>query len=1773
MNKNALCIVSHQVMYMWIVVAESLQPNPLHCNENTLIGVTSNSNLVVGLHTLIITLMMSIGQVWLASDAKAEGIVADPTAPISQQPMINEAANGLPLVNIQTPSAAGVSRNTYSHFDVSVAGAILNNSHTNVQTQLGGWIQGNPYLAHGVAKVILNEVNSSDPSQLNGFIEIAGTRAQLVIANPAGISCDGCGFINANRATLTTGAPMMQSGSLIGYRVGGGTIRFLGGGLNTSQVDFTDVIARAVEVNAGIWANALSITTGTNQVNINPYGSQQIITPIALNNPNGLPFFAIDIAALGGMYAGKIRMIGTETGLGVRNSGNIGASAGDISLTAEGLLQNSGALSARNNIDIAVHAMEEAGSINAEDDISISLDSDYAHTGVLQAGGNIDLYTSGDLINQSTMRSSQTLSVDAENIINTANSEIVAQNAELKAINQISNDGVIDSVDTLITADTLINTGTGSIFGDHLAIQVAHLGNNSALIAARTLLDIGANNIENSDNGLIFSAGDLAIGGSLDSNKIAVGSASVLINNGSTIEALGNAEFAVTQLQNLNADLVTQVALTGAGGFDRFTPRSTSVILESGDYPGAHIGDVNVEWRTAGPYWFREYTRYLGTKRIYETQVVSSTPGQIVSGGDMRISGSIINSDSQVIAGGNLDVSGASVQNLNSTGQTTTTYNGTAYYYDWDGNDNDYDVDVIGPYNPANTVVTYNLSTSRLEGGSIPTGSGTTITAAAVPISTSNLFLPNPDVAASYLIETNPRFANYRTWLSSDYMMSQLSFNPAITQKRLGDGFYEQRLIREQVAKLTGRRFLDGYASDEAQYQSLMSSALTQMNSLQLIPGIALTAAQIAQLTSDMVWMVEETVTLPDGTVTQALIPKLYARLQTGDLNPSTGIMAGNTINMSLSGDLINQGMIAGRNFLALNTENINNLGGQIGAETTLLSARNDINSIGGQITAEDAMLLEAGNDINLRSTTQSSQQSKGASSFSRTNVDRVAGLYMSNPDAILVANAGNDVNLMAASIINRGEGGVTQVSATNDINLGTVTIAEKNSSIRNAKNYVKHGGTKEIGSVIETTGDIAFSAGNDFNAKAASVTSRTGAIDVTAMQDINITEGRETTNFDTARKVKSSSTFSSITKTQRDVFESDSSISSHLSADTVSLQTGRDLNILGSNVISDNGTTLDAGENLNITAAKNTAYELHERKTKKSGLSSSGMSVSIGTQQLDVKQTSHSVSYTSSTVGSIAGDVNIAAGENYKQTASDVIAPQGDINIVAQKVDITAAQNASVSTHETKFKQSGLTLAISNPVISAVQTAQQMNEAASETSDSRMQALATGTAALAAKNAYDVVQTAQALDKTGKAALDGANHVGGVNLSISIGNSKSSSTSTQSNSTAQSSKVIAGGDIKFQATGADKNSDINVIGSKIKAGDSVAIIADDQINLIAAKNTETLASKNKSSSASVGVSVGTTSGLAITASASNGKGKANGTDVIWTETTVEGGNVVALESGTDTNLIGAQVRGEQVVADVGMSGSGNLNIQSLQDTSTYDSKQKTAGISVSVPIGAGIYGGSIGASNTKINSDYASVNQQAGIYTRNEGFQIDVNGNTNLKGAVIASTEKAITDNKNNMTTETLTVSDIKNKANYEGEGTSATIGYGTQGGLPQLSGAGHGEDSDKTDSVTVSAISQGTFSITDNPVQEALTGKNAFTTVALLNRDVHVNEQGDAVDSQGNSTVNTITPIFDAERVQKEIAAQMQITQAFNQHAPKVLATFALNKTQPYQDAKDMS
>ena len=342
---------------------------------------------------------------------------------------------------------------------------------------------------------------------------------------------------------------------------------------------------------------------------------------------------------------------------------------------------------------------------------------------------------------------------------------------------------------------------------------------------------------------------------------------------------------------------------------------------------------------------------------------------------------------------------------------------------------------------------------------------------------------------------------------------------------------------------------------------------------------------------------------------------------------------------------------------------------------------------------------------------------------------------------------------------------------------------------------------------------------------------------------------------------------------------------------------------------------------------------------------------------------------------------------------------------------------------------------------------------------------------------------------------------------------------------------MAAGNNVNLTATGAGKDSDLTVQGSQITAGSNVTLKADDEINLLAAKSTAEQHSTNKSNSGSIGVSFGSQTG--VTLAASQGRGNADGSDVSYSNTHVEAGNTLALQSGGDTMLKGAVASGKQVVADVG----GNLNVESLQDTSSYESKQKNLGGSVTIGASPS---GSVSASKSNIDSNYASVIEQSGLKAGDEGFQVNVKGNTDLKGAVIASTQAAVDQELNRFQTDgTLTTSDIQNQASYSAKSVGANIGAGVSldGKLaPSGSGAGIGKDSGDASSTTQAGIS-------------GIAGNTAVRT-------------GDAETG--------IAKIFDADKVQKEINAQVQITQAFSQQASKAVADYAAQQTKPYTDAR---
>lgn len=419
MNKNLFKVIFNKKRGQMMAVAENTIREGKSTADSTA-GSTAimNSKIkIAGLPVLAWSILLGFGLCTLVIDSSRAGSIhADTSAPKNQQPTILQTANGTPQINIRTPTKGGVSINQFRQMDVDKKGAILNNSRKNTATRLAGWIQANPWLSKGEARVIVNQINSTNPSQLNGYIEVAGRRAEVIIANPAGINVNGSGFINAAGVTLTTGKPLIKNGNLDGFEVRQGNISIGGDGLDTGSSEYTRILSQAAQINAGIWANNLNITAGSNNTD-----AQGNITESVLTSAENKPLVAIDAGKLGGMYAGKIVLVSTDKGVGVNNAGQIYAGNGNLSIDANGYLSNSGS--------IVVSDQKSSGA----DIASVSLNADrVTNSGTVSSQGKM-LVHSEQLENSGLLTTADEINIRQQKLhnqgeINAGRIDIIADN-------------------------------------------------------------------------------------------------------------------------------------------------------------------------------------------------------------------------------------------------------------------------------------------------------------------------------------------------------------------------------------------------------------------------------------------------------------------------------------------------------------------------------------------------------------------------------------------------------------------------------------------------------------------------------------------------------------------------------------------------------------------------------------------------------------------------------------------------------------------------------------------------------------------------------------------------------------------------------------------------------------------------------------------------------------------------------------------------------------------------------------------------------------------------------------------------------------------------------------------------------------------------------------------------------------------------------------------------------------------------------------------------
>ena len=566
MNKQCYRVVFNKARGMMMVVSEvTKSQNKKAGNSNgkksPAAKSESHSGINVSYHRLAMAILCCQSMVYTQVQAATSAIQNTASSvPVNQRAALLKAANGTPIVNIRTPNSNGLSHNTYNQFDIGSNGAILNNSIGGATTQLAGAIAGNQYLAKNAANTILNEVRSNAPAKFQGNLEIAGQRADVIIASPSGLQIQGGGFINANQATLTTGTPKIDSaGNLTGFDVKQGQIQFddaatgnaLGGdlydGKNKNQANYVDVLARAVTINGQIHANQdVNIVSGSNTVDYETGEATKI------TGTGTAPTLAVDVSTLGGIYANSINLVGTEDGLGVRNAGNIQANQ-QIVLTSSGKIENTGTIKttkAQTSL-LSINATGKTGSIE--------------HSGTIGSYGMIDMQADKDiLLNGGIIRKENPgtnaqlmpdiLRMDAASDLKMSNGSDVRN---FTIVDDEANIYLHSGRDTYVDSQSIVGSNGGvSIDAD----RYVRLLDGSNTFSRYAPLTVHSRNGTLVDNSKVTSRGDLHISAS----------------------KTDNAKTADTVISN-NSELRAQKTLTISGERDAYL-KSGSRVVESNEF-------------------------------------------------------------------------------------------------------------------------------------------------------------------------------------------------------------------------------------------------------------------------------------------------------------------------------------------------------------------------------------------------------------------------------------------------------------------------------------------------------------------------------------------------------------------------------------------------------------------------------------------------------------------------------------------------------------------------------------------------------------------------------------------------------------------------------------------------------------------------------------------------------------------------------------------------------------------------------------------------------------------------------------------------------------------------------------------------------------------------------------------------------------------------------------------------------------------------------------
>ena len=1344
--------------------------------------------------------------------------------------------------------------------------------------------------------------------------------------------------------------------------------------------------------------------------------------------------------------------------------------------------------------------------------------------------GNINLALTGDLKNNNKFVTGGNLNINAQNIeTNGSIGSVGITSITLKGFLKNLGEMIFGKGENSIKAKRIENDGF-IISNDNLNININNLKNSGQIAGAGNLNITAGNNVTNNENSLIFSGKDMILTAEKNivnkkaeiysTRNLEIAAKNKIQNTVGSIEALGDI--------NLEADIVNNVGeLTGS-----YTKKIVSGSQSSIDVTKLDLSKVDKDLQDGLNRASRKSKRWQGEKFLDTAEegvsnFVSNT-SNIKSAGNIDIKAkNILNKEGNITANNNINITADTLNNDRDYREIDVKLNFRRNYKykkrtHKTGHSKIYASTTAKQrlYGDKTTNITaggnINITAEKLGNGEYTTGTSI-ITAkegithgivfnnqnnikkdgtiqvedfTKIPEGDKGLFKVNQDLADieakvegrkepkfSYLVETNVKFIDKGYYLGSEYFFSRINFNPEKDIRLLGDSFYETTIVNKAIFESTGRRYLNGAATDKEQMQILYDNSVKAMEDFNLSIGVALTKDQINNLKNDIIWYVEEEVNgIP------VLVPKVYLSKETlASLDDIKGnqINAGKELNINALA-VNNTGSLLGEKGVTITTDNLinesmrNGAYADISGENITIFAKDDIINRGGNIGADKNLILNSENGSILNETKVVINRNTH-----RDIITDLAGIGNMSGDNVKIS-VGNSFTNAGGQVQGNKD---VNISAGKDINLTSVeTVTRK--EIGSSRNYTVNEKVQNIESTISGE-NINLLAGKNLNAIGSDVIAGNN-LDIKAGENVNIAASVDSETYE---KHKSSSGFFSSKESIDVKYNETIKGSNFISGNNMNISAGNNVNVAGSNVVSENNLNLEAGNNVVISSALEGSSQYHESvKTGFLGLS--------GRQQKDKE-----IDYTNikSYVG--AGEnINIKADKNVTVLASDVEAGN-DVNINAGKdVDIIAGDDIRIKESEkhkhktslfggvkdlnfeigmkteiSKNKNSTLDTKVTGSNISSggdvnISSGKDIKIEASniEGKNTNLKAenelnvtgrdelhvskiknekgeikITAGVNLGGIKDTVDsvvnMVESAKDIPKAGgvikdlvsgkdlNESLEGKEDSinalntwlngpadGGVSAGIYAGAEAVKDKSEVKVKDTIGSTIISENDVNLKT---DKG-DMNFTGTDIYAGNDININSGKDINISSGKEK----SENKTSSQSVNGQINIVTGQisgGISVSEGESKSEINKNSNFYAENNID-------ISGKDMTVKGGNIEGEHIKIDVD-----NLHVESLQDKSSSSDKS------------VNVHGSSDNKNNTSTGAGMTSgkydkewVENQTSIIGR-ENSHITVEGNTHLEGGLLGGKDTTLN-------TGSLSFNDIKDHEKGTNIGLSENISKG---------------------------------------------------------------------------------------------------------------------------------